>query len=91
MKLVANDKGIVEMPSFVSESNGSAEAATARRVLRGAVEVQQQRQKEGAAACEAVGLLKGEAAATQRAKLCSRLNANEARVLEQAAAVLNEF
>ena len=60
-------------------------------VLRGAVEVQQQRQKEGAAACEAVGLLKGEAAATQRAKLCSRLNANEARVLEQAAAVLNEF
>ena len=91
MKLVANDKGIVEMPSFVSESNGSAEAATARRVLRGAVEVQQQRQKEAAAACEAVGLLKGEAAATQRAKLCARLNANEARVLEQAAAVLNEF
>jgi hypothetical protein len=69
-----------------------AETATARLVLRGAVEAQMARQREGAAACAAIKSAGGSGASDeairQRARLCEELHRREAPILSAALAAL---
>lgn len=88
LRLVASSDQRVELPMLANRD--APGLATARRVMRAAVETQQLRQREGSAACEAVSRLGGDGAADvaarERAKLCARLHAREAAVLEAALA-----
>ena len=91
LRLVGTGGGRVVLPAL---DHDTPAAATARRVLRFAVETQKHRQAEGAAACTSVAMLGGdgaaEVAARRRAKLCARLHAREAAVLESALAELTQ-
>ena len=84
LRVVVGASGSVTLPFDADAYGGDGAVATARRVLRAATESQVRRQREGAAACEAVSRLGGavRAAEKDRAKLCSRLHAREAAVLK---------
>jgi hypothetical protein len=95
LRLAVGSDGTVALPlALPGMQSGalSAEAATALRVVAGAAEAQRLRQREGAAACEAVRRLGGDApseeAARRRARLCARLHRSEGRVMD---AVLAQF
>lgn len=95
LRLQVKDDGRVELPPFVTATGagGAAEAATARRVLRGGVEAQQLRLKQGVAACAAVKAMagsSGDAASGRRASLCERLHLRESAVLDGVVAALKQ-
>ena len=90
--LAVDETGQVILPAFAAaDPNKGAESSTARRVLRAAVDSQRQRQQVGAAACAAVKYAGGasDQAFRQRARLCERLHAREAALLNVVAQELS--
>lgn len=85
LRLRANVDGQFALPQV---GGSDQEASIALRVLLSAIDAQRLRQKQGYAACQAVEAAPGESAsdetARHRARLCLKLHAREAALLETA-------